>query len=87
MGLEDKRVFEKREKKESRAYDELLQIKWPNEVKPLLYFLIELIQNLNFYRIKIFASIFQRSNTNISSQYVPGFTFVDSFSAAMYKFD
>ena len=34
-------------KKESRAYDELLQIKWPKEVKRLLYFLIELIQNPN----------------------------------------
>ena len=28
-------------KKESRAYDELLQITWPKEVKPLLYFFIE----------------------------------------------
>ena len=34
--------------KERRAYDELLQIKWPKEVKPLLYFLTELIQNANF---------------------------------------
>ena len=34
-------------KKERRAYDELLQVKWPKEVEPLLYFLIELIQNPN----------------------------------------
>ena len=37
-----------REKKESRAYDELQQINWPNKIKPLLYFLIESIQNPNF---------------------------------------
>ena len=35
-------------KKESRACHELLQIKWPQEVKSLVYFLIELIQNPNF---------------------------------------
>ena len=34
VGLEGKRVFEKRGKKESRTYAELLQIKWPKEVKP-----------------------------------------------------
>ena len=49
LGFEGKRVFGKREKKGSRAYDELLQIKWPKEVKPLLYFLIELIQNPIFF--------------------------------------
>ena len=75
-----------REKK-SRAYDELLQVKWLKEVEPLLYFLIELIRNPNFYRIEIFASNFHQSSSNISSQYVLGFTFVDSFSAEIYKFD
>ena len=35
-------------KKQSRAYDKPLQIEWPNDAKPLLYFLIELIQNPNF---------------------------------------
>ena len=53
----NQRVFEQRGKKESRAFDELLQVKWPKEVEPLLYFLIELIQNPNFlpdwnFRIK-----------------------------------
>ena len=50
VGLEakDKEYSNSEGKKESRAYDELLQIKWPKEVKPLLYFLIELIQNPNF---------------------------------------
>ena len=48
-------------KKESRVYDELLQIKWPKEVNPLPYFLIELIQNPNFlpyynFRIKFSAT-------------------------------
>ena len=33
VGLEGQRVFEQRGKKESRSYDELLQIKWPKEVK------------------------------------------------------
>ena len=66
---------------------ELLQVKWPKEVEPLLYFLIELMQNPNFYRIEIFASNFHQSSSNISSQYIPGFTFVDSFSAEIYKFD
>ena len=46
-GTEGQRVFEQRGKKESRAYDELLQINWPTEVKPLLYFLTKLIQNPN----------------------------------------
>ena len=48
VGIEGQRVFKQWGKKESRAYDELLQIKWPKEVKPLLYCLIELIQNPNF---------------------------------------
>ena len=39
--FEGQRVFKQRGQKESRAYDELLQIKWPKEVEPLLYFLIE----------------------------------------------
>ena len=34
--------------KRNRAYDELLQVKWPTEVEPLLYFLIELLQKSNF---------------------------------------
>ena len=45
--FEGQRIFEQRGKKESRAYEELLQVKWPKEVEPLLYFLIELIQNPN----------------------------------------
>ena len=49
VGLEGQRVFKKRGKKESRAYDELMQINWPKEVKPLMYFLIESIQNPNFF--------------------------------------
>ena len=47
--------FEQREKKESRAYDELLQVKWPKEVEPLLYLLIELIQNPNVLPDKTFS--------------------------------
>ena len=43
VGLEGQKVFKQREKKESMAYEDLLQINWPKEVKPLLYFLIELI--------------------------------------------
>ena len=69
---------------EIMAYDELLQIERPKEVKPLLYCLIELIQNSNFLN---FAANFQRSSSTISSQYVPGFTFVESFSAEVHKFD
>ena len=46
--FEGQSVFEQRGKKESRAYDELLQVKCPKEVEPFLYFLIELIQNPNF---------------------------------------
>ena len=43
--FEGQRIFEERGKTESRAYDELLQVKWPKEDEPLfLYFLIELIQ-------------------------------------------
>ena len=30
---------------------------------------------------------FQQISSNIFSQYVQGFTFVDSFSAEIYKFD
>ena len=41
---ECQRVFEERGKKESRAYDELVQVKWPKEAESLLYFLIESIQ-------------------------------------------
>ena len=33
VGLEGQRVFEQRGKQESRSFDELLQIKWPKEVK------------------------------------------------------
>ena len=42
--FEGQRVLEERGKTEGRAYDELLQVKWPKEDEPLLlYFLIELI--------------------------------------------
>ena len=56
--FEGQRVFEQRGKKESRAYYGLLKVKWLKEVEPLLCFLIELIQNPNFFRIEIFASNF-----------------------------
>ena len=56
--FEGQRIFKQRGQKESRAYDKLLQVKWPKEVEPLLYFLKELIQNPNFlpdwkFRIKL----------------------------------
>ena len=40
VGLEGQRVIEQRGKNEERAYDELMQINWLNEAKPILYFLL-----------------------------------------------
>ena len=48
VGFEGQRAFEQRGKEESRAYDELLQIKRPKEIKHRLYFLLEWVQNPNF---------------------------------------
>ena len=43
--FEGQRVFEERGKTESRAYDELLQVKWPKEDEPLiLYYTEKLIE-------------------------------------------
>ena len=48
VGIKGQTVFEQRSTKESSVYDELLQRIWQNEVKSLLYFLIELMQNPYF---------------------------------------
>ena len=49
VGIGGQRIFKQRGKIKSRAYDDLLQIKWSKEVKTLLYCLIELIQNPIFF--------------------------------------
>ena len=66
-----------------RACDELLQIKWPKEVKPLLYFLIELIQNPNFLPDYNFCIKFSAKQ----QQYLFSIYFVNLFSPEIYKFD